>query len=185
METHTETHVRPQRRFTHAGAALTLGLILLASTSHAQAPFDSNRHHLKLQYTNIRTDGPLEVHEGECVPVVDRMWFDCPGTVGTTCTVTVDLSTQYLGLTPGWNAALSASIDGNKSVFHPVPDLAIASDIDRIWTANTVAVSLVATGVKKGNRFLDVCFYLVNSDGTEPGFMHSGVRKLQVTVYKP
>jgi hypothetical protein len=143
--------------------------------------------HRTLQYTHIETAGPLSVNEGEAVPMSRPIVFDCPGAKGTTCTLLIRVDSQYVGLTPGWNFDIWWVLDGqNRPGFGPTPGLAMASEVDRIWTANTVGFTVVKRQVPKGWHVLEGYYYLVqDSSATEPGTVAATVRTITLQVLKP
>jgi hypothetical protein len=167
MQTRNSRIDQDQRAFNRTslrfliGATIVALLTLIASASHAQSEFDAMLSHRALKYTNLMTAGPLVVNEGECVPLIPTTFFDYPGARGTTCSVAIQISTQYLGLTtPGWNADIAAavvSLKGESVRLSPVNSLAVASEVDRIWTDNTVGMILVADGITRGGHHLHMC----------------------------
>jgi hypothetical protein len=149
-------------------------------------PLTGSTGHLTLAYTVLHTAESVSVGEGQCVPVIERLVFDCPGKRGSTCTVVITLSMQYGGLTPDWIATLSATIDGNSTVFSQDGGLFVASEVDRLWLPNMTSITLVAPAIPRGFHALKMCLYVVNGgEATEYGSVFSAVRTLKVEVYKP
>jgi hypothetical protein len=154
-------------------------LVSLMTPSVAQESFWQSAQHLKLQYTNLKTGGPLDVHEGQCVPVVERMFFDCPGKRGSTCTVAVELSTTYHGITPGWAADLAVGIDGNSDDFGPVSAFAFATDVERNWNPNTATFKIIKKALTRGIHWLvdgcKRCYHGATIDVAAMDLMRKGV----------
>jgi hypothetical protein len=167
-------------------ASAMLACLTCVPLRGAQADeFDVSTGHLKLQYSILRTGSPLDLYEGQCLPVIDRLWFDCPGKRGSTCTVAVTLSLPYGGLTPGWNLALGASIDGHAWSVRPVGALTVAYTADHLAGDNAATMTLVAPEVARGVHVLDVCLYLAYIEATEPGMVTAQRHTVKIEVYKP
>jgi hypothetical protein len=171
----------------------TLAIGLLGAALFGQAvpasqadPFTGSTGHLTLAYTVLHTAEAVAVGEGQCVPVIDRLVFDCPGKRHSTCTVVVTLSMPYAGLTPDWIATLGGTIDGDSTVFSQDGGLFMASEVDRLWLPNMTSITLVAPAIPRGFHALKMCLYVVNGgEATEYGSVFSAVRTLKVEVYKP
>ena len=166
--------------------AVTTVACLLGGTAVSQADeWDVSTGHLQLQYTMIRVGSPRDVTPDHCVPVGDRLWFDCPGRRGSTCTVVVTLSAPYQALTPGWNLGLFAAIDDERLAVRPVGALTVAYTADHLAGDNAVTMTLAAPAVRRGVHRLDLCWALYGIEATEPGFVTVQRQTLKLEVYKP
>jgi hypothetical protein len=194
MENNTETESYQTTRHPARGLRRVVPLALLLSAwllspTPARGDFEVSMGNRKLQATHIKTAAPVDVYAGECEPIAEPIIFDCPGVAGSTCSLLIHLSGQYIGVTPGWSGNIAWSVDGSTDGFFPSSGMTVASEVDRIWTSNTVAVTVAKKGVSKGWHRLWGCFYLVNSDhpsdGSEPGFIFWSIRTVTLEVFKP
>jgi hypothetical protein len=138
---------------------------------------------LQLKYTTIKTGAPTSITEGDVPFAVDPVFFDCPGKKNSTCTVTIELETQFSNVSEGAVAGASITIDDSGDGIAPSNIIGMDST-SHSGMSNTRSYTWVAPNVPKGS-------YLIRSflnvfDNSE-AFASAGSfsRTLTVRVYKP
>jgi hypothetical protein len=161
----------------------TLALLtLIASTSSAQEVMSAGN--LVLKATHIKTGAPISFGEGEFPEAVAPTILDCPGAKKSTCTLHIELVTQFSNITPGMVAGAALLINDVPTGVEP--SNIVGFDSTSTGSAsNTSTFTWVKEDLPKAWHKVQVFLFLSNISGTEPGFAGSFSRTLTIGVFKP
>jgi hypothetical protein len=165
--------------------ALTTGALLFSPGIPATAQEVISVEGLKLQYTNIKTGAPIAYGEGEYPWAVQPMLFDCPGRrrKQETCTVQIDLSTQFSGITEGAVAGAALMFDDSADGIMPSHIIGMDST-SHTGLSNTRTFTWFKARVPVGVHRIHA--FLILADGLpQVSTAGSHSRVLKVHVYKP
>jgi hypothetical protein len=166
------------------GMALVLSLSLGPIVGNTYAA-EASAVNLTLKDTTIKTeDTSLPLPSG-AFPVTPGNAFsqstiNCPGG-HRTCTVRVEISSQFGNLTAGDVVVIGVSIDGSQSDVKPSPTVAVHDTTSTGFLVGVRTFSWMKTGLSPGSHTIDVTFFATPSTGA---FANAGFRILTIQVYQ-
>ena len=142
----------------------------------------TSAENLSLQGTYIKTGGPLNLSDfssglQEAVPPTT---IKCPKVNKTTCTVRIELSSEFSNVTPDTVAAAAVLVDDSPDGIAP-SNVAGFDSTSTTGASNVRTFSWVKTGLNTGDHVIEMFLFTSSVSGT--GSAGSFMRTLTIQVY--
>jgi len=161
------------------GIALVLWLSVGPNTGSTYAA-EVSATNLALQKTTLKTVDTSLGLSTTPANAFSQSTINCPGTSGT-CTVRVEVSSQFSDLTTGDVVVIGISVDGLQSGVKPSPTVTVHDTTSTGSAAGVRTFSWMKKGLGLGSHTVNAAFFVTPSNNA---FANAGYRTLTLQVYK-